>query len=281
MLRHGNWLVVAGVLLALLMLARGTSADVAKDVTAAAVIYGCDRINGTVPTTGAYFFQAWVEGTNIDDVRYTDASTNAALTYHAGDDRWYYNDPVRYDTAAALHAAHPQLTLVDFYWNEAAWDNDHDQLGYNVIPPGGFATITNPPHNSLNQPLDPLYQWNSVAGTSNAQGLYKGVRNIATDTLAYEEVFNSDLNQTSWQPGALDPLTGYEFTLCVVNLVYDDPVPALTDRGDPYTYYGVWAQCNTIQFSTQATEIPEPGTIALVGSAMLALVGLRWRRRMR
>lgn len=275
MVRSIRLLAVAAIVGLLLMVSAQEASSI--DVQKVALIQGHGYLNGV---TTSYFFEVLVEGTGITDARVVDTSTNASLT-NAGGNWWEYEDPVAYPTYAALTAAHPASgALTTLYFNEAQLDCDTDVLGYNVTAgPDGFATITNPLHNATGVPLNPNYTWTSVAALTNAVGISKFVDEDA-GPVWYQEFFDNDLTQTSWQPGALAGLTDFHICVAVVNLQggVGRPMSAVTNtRSDAYDYYGVFAQANENDFTT----IPEPGTMALLGTAMLVAVGLRWRRRMR
>jgi len=247
------------------------------DVQKVAIIQAHGYTGGV---SDGYFFEVLVEGTGITNARVVDKTSNASLT-HSGGNWWEYEDPVTYASYAALTTAHPASGwLTTFYFNEGQPDCDTDVLGYNVTAgPNGFATITNPTHNATGVDPNPNYQWSDVSGLSNAVGIHKFV-DEAGGPVWYQEFFDNDLTQTSWQPGALSWMTDYHICVAVVNLQggVGMPMQAMTNtRNDPYDYYGVFAQANENDFTTA----PEPGTVALIGTAMLALVGLRWRRRMK
>ena len=282
MSRSIRLLAAAAVVGLLLMVSAQVAVPV--DVQKVAVIHGHGRENGG---SDYYFFAVMVEGADIDNVRCVDTDSGGtprsmALTPESST-KWWYEDPVDYPTFAALCTAHKNPNgLVSFYFNEGEADYDWDQVGYNMpYGPTGFATITNPGHGDTGVLTNPNYKWTDVSAIPHAVGIHKFVDEDA-GPVRYEVFFDNDLTQTSWQPGPLAGLTDYAIGVAVVNVQSSAgkfPITATTNvYSKSYDYYGVWASGNENEFTTM---IPEPGTIALIGSAMLALVGLRWRRRMK
>ena len=89
----------------------------------------------------------------------------------------------------------------------------------------------------------------------------------------YHDFPEANTGKTTWQPGPLAPLSDYEFSVTNARLTGGSVLRLQTAKQDLFNYYGGNGQTNTADFTT----LPEPATLALVGTAVLGLIG--WRRR--
>jgi len=217
--------------------------------------YTGHREDGTLED---YDFYIDVQGTGITNVRVVD---QYAVTYNL-----YYNPPPgwtgwnwwdNYASLTDLWTAHPNNQTYDFYFNEGQPDADHDVLSYNVTAPSGFPTILYPGNGDTGVPTNPVYVWGSVAGVSNAVCIYTEVETTgeADDESIYEKI-HPGLTATTWYPGPLDPLSTYAFNVGPVNLHGGAPQAETTDCGVGYTYYGVFEESNSVDFTTGTGTMP-------------------------
>ena len=80
--------------------------------------------------------------------------------------------------------------------------------------------------------------------------------------------------QANWQEGSHDGLTGGNY------FVINDLTTANNDGHlDLQMYKGVNTEGWGLIFAVQIAEVPEPGPIALLGTALVGLICYAWRRR--
>ncbi|HUW55747.1 MAG TPA: PEP-CTERM sorting domain-containing protein, partial [Planctomycetota bacterium] len=243
---------------------------------------GTDRLNTSIQ---GYFFGVEVKGTDIANGVFVCVDTGkwGALSYD-GTDSW--DNDQGFASMASLLAAHPAdpTTQYRLYFNRtvpnpkpdnfAHWE-DVVYLGFSATAPTGYATISYPLHGATGVEVDPNYAWDNVQGKGKVLGLF--VRNNDTDVELFRELDN-DMTRTSWQPGALSQDQTYRTTVAVAKLVggAGKPLNLTMLSGDPFDYYGVFADSNENEFTT----VPEPSTVALVGTGVLVCIAVRRRRRM-
>ena len=246
----------------------------AFDIDNINILYFGDREDGSLQ---GYDFHIEVWGTGMGGmagVRVEDEDNNSYnLTYNP-EGLWEYEE-LGYADQAAVFAAHPNDMQYDFHFNEGQPDYDHDVLGFNVTPPGGFPDITYPSHNSTGVWLNPHYTWNSVAGVPNAVGLYMVVRQPPSGDELYDR-FEYGLTRTKWQPGPLAPLTGYTFGVETVNAHGGAFQAETTDNGDAYQYIGAFEESNSVGFTTGTAEGPQ--IWLTVAASAQELGGQEWDR---
>ena len=243
----------------------------ALDIDNIMIFQGTDRINGVVQ---GYFFEVEVEGTGILNGRIVQETTGGVptgreFTLTNGTDWDYDND---FSSWTQMLAIHPDPVHYHFHFNEALPSYDHVIVSFAIAPPSGFATITYPLHDATGVSLNPNYQWDNVEGYGDVMGMW--VVDAGSDI--YEDVPVTDMTRTDWQPGSL-PGGTYEIEVSVGQMVGGGVLDLQMQSGDGFKYLGVFEEINWNEFST----VPEPATIALLGTAMLVFIGLRRRYRMR
>jgi len=246
------------------------------------IFQGTDRVNGAVQD---YFFEIEVHGTGIANAVFVCVDTGkwGALTDQGGG---LWDNSQSFGSMAGLLAAHPAdpTTQYRLYFNKqvsnpkpdnfAHWE-DLVYLGFSATAPSGFATITYPTHLATGVALNPNYTWNSVV--TFGTGLGRWVCDPGTGNDVYGVDYDNNMALMSWQPGGLTGNKTYEIEVSVAKYVGKKPLNLTMLSGDPFVYSGAFEDINLNEFTT----VPEPLTTALVGTGVLALVGLRRRRRMK
>ena len=274
-----------GMLMTVIALALALTVPVrracALDIDEIRIMQGTDRQNGVVQD---YFFELEVEGTGIANAVFVCVDTGKWGALRSDSPNEWDNNQ-QFGSMGALVAAHPSTGTTQYrlYFNRqvpkpspdnaAHWE-DFVYLGFATNAPTGYATITYPLHTATGVPLNPNYTWNSVA--TFGTGLGRWVVDTAAGTDVHEVEYDNDMTLMSWQPGGLAPGTMHEIEVSVGKYVGGKPMNLETYKKDAFTYSGIFEEVNWNGFTT----IPEPMTAALVGTAMLALIGWRRRRRM-
>jgi len=269
---------------AMLVFAASAGQTFAMDVQDIEIYCGVERTNGVVDT---WYFEIEVSGVGLKNgvfwnqhLSTADPGTEwKAFTAVPGSE----NDLVYYETfasQAALEARYPNSNGYHLYFNQTktpptlADFEDQVLLGFAALPPTGFANITYPTHGATGVPLNPLYQWDNIEGLANVFGAYVFPTPDGDDVYELED---NDMTTTSWQPGALNPLTEYTLEVCIANPTAGDEQTLSTLMGDSFDVWRAYDSCNSVDFTT----IPEPTTWAMIGTGVLGVIGLRRRRRMR
>ena len=283
-MRSVRW-VTAALCLGLLILLSAQESS-ALDIQQILVYEGTFLTNGAITNS---FWGVNVKATGLDNATVQVLNTGAsyALVHSAANpDHWGIIQT--FTSFANDLASHPIPCNNKFYFNQKPGGSYEDNvtLGYNLGGGvGAFATITNPTQNSTGVSTNPNYTWNSVLGAGQDLGLFVNLgansilENLNTIYL-YSDSPDNNLSKISWQPGSLAANTKYEFEVFVMNIDPTPPTSPLTAGGDAFTYYGMEGFDNHVDFTT-GNPIPEPLSVMLVGTATLAVVGLRRRRRMR
>ena len=242
---------VVSVVLALLMSAQEAAAF---DLDNCWIGYWGERESGVLQT---YEFYIDVEGAGIANVRVVDQNNvTYNLAYDTEDDEWWYSD--EYPTLAQVFTAHPNNLQYDFYYNEGLPDADNDTLTFNVTPPSTYPPVLYPGHGDTGIPVNPVYVWGSVAGVTNAVGLWMDVEEVIgpddEDEIHWE--WTSDLTRTTWHPGPLQPMRDYSFSVSTVNGGGSGYLGETTDLGDPYTYIADFGEGDSSDFTTGTGTVP-------------------------
>jgi len=272
MRRFGVGAMTVVVTLALTGLPREAAA---LDIDNILIVQGSHRTDGT-PDTNGFFFVVEVNGTGILNGRIVqetmgEVPTGRQFTLSNGGD-WDYDNS--FSSWAQMVSIHPNPTIYHFYFNEGHGDADQVRVSIAIAPPSGYATITYPLHDATGVATNPTYLWDNVEAYGDVQGRFV----LGSDDI-YSELDNN-IAQTSWQPGPLDTGKEYGVRIAVGRQTGGSKPLVLHMHQDPndwFTYHGIVAYCNKNDFTT----VPEPGTIALFGTAMLILIGLRRRYRLR
>jgi hypothetical protein len=246
------------------------------------IIYkGIERTNGVINPNG-YVLHVEVNATGMDNGGVFQNMTNGTWFALANDgpNRWIYGNS--FASQVALDAAHQSFVNYYFLLNSLNSNpslppfTDSVQVGFAVNPPAVFANILNPLHNAVGVPLNPVYNWDNMSGSTKAHALGLEVWDTLADAKVYSDLPEMNTGLTTWQPGPLAP-GDYEFNVINMRLTGLGWLQLSTLNGDSFNYAGANAQSNWIDFTT----LPEPGTMALVGTAALGLVGWRRRRSMK
>ena len=229
-----------------------------------------------------------VHGTSINDIIFANLSTLSfyGLTNVGGGD---FEFTKTFGSKAAMDAEFQDARAYQFYFNQnhpAVTFEDQAIIGYVANIPQGYANITNPTHLETGVSLNPTYQWDNAAGVAGTDVL--GLWVLQGTSSVFEVVPELNKGLTSWQPGVLGEGTAYEFQVGLMGLQKNPAggypiVVTPTIAGDSFDFFGVYEQGNSVDFTTLRTgqEVPEPGTLALFGSAVLTLIGYGWRRGMK
>ena len=247
------------------------------------IIYkGVERTNGVVDTNG-YVFRFEVNATGMDNGGVFQNMSTATWYGLAseGPNRWVYEQ--HFASQAALDASCSSVNpnSVNFLLLLNSRNTNHAlppftdqvQLGFAVLPPSVFANISNPLNNATGVPLNPAYAWDNMSGGTKSHILGLQVWDEIADAEVYGDLPETNTGKTTWQPGTLG-LGEYSFGVMNIRLTGTSVQNGVTLNGDTFKYYGGNGQENTVDFST---TVPEPSTVALVGTALLGLIG--WRRR--
>jgi hypothetical protein len=253
----------------------------ALDVQQIRVYEGAFFTNGVITN---YFWGVNVKATGMDNGTVQVVNTGASYPLvHSISNPNHWGIIQTFTSFANDTASHPIPCNNTFFFNQKPGGSYEDNvtLGYDPgAGVGGFAHITFPTHNAMGMPLNPTYQWDSVLGYGQDLGLFVNLgansilENLNTISV-YNDVPDSDMTKTWWQPGPLAASTKYELEVFVMNM--DPTTSASTVKGDAFTYYGMRGMDNHVDFMT---AIPEPISMMLVGTATLTVFGVRRRRRM-
>jgi hypothetical protein len=262
---------IAAVIVAVLgMLTTSASAVSIDNLT---MVKSIHRSNGT---EDGYDFSVIVKAPSLSNGVFLNLTTNKwyGLTSLGGG---LYEYTKSFATKAAMDNEFASSVSYHFYFNQTGATTFEDQiiLGYVPVIPTGAVTITNPAQGQSNVPLNPLYQWTSPAALGGQDLYYEVGHGSITD---YEKYDTNGLAVNWTAPGLLTTNTTYEYDVAVIGLMQSKVISVTTLMGEVFDYYGAYAQGNSVDFNTNAGgSIPEPATLSLVGTAVLAFVG--WRRR--
>ena len=278
--------LVVLTMVAVMGLTLGVREAAALDVGDIEIVQGSARTDGTIM---GWFFEISVEGTGLkngcvfwnqhlagDNISgndwepFTTSADNAEARYYA-----------TFASQAALEAVHPTSNRYDIFVNPTkpspttADFTDRVNLGFTASRPSGFADITYPLHNATGVPLNPTYTWDNVDGFGEALGMF--VVDTAADDEVHQNIPDNDMTRMTWQPGLLAPSTHYRLEVGVGDLTAGDNQILTMLTGDPFEVLRAYVDVNHVEFDT----IPEPSTVAFVGTGLLVCIGLRRRRRLR
>jgi hypothetical protein len=248
----------------------------ALDIESISVNYLVDRLNGTPELYSADF---WIKGTGITggEVVNTITSEVFPLTLRL-DGSWGWTQA--YGTEAQFLLHHQQAVAYEYRINEisAGVFEDCVTVGFYPTLPASYPGILDPSHGDTGVPLDVTYLWDNIEGLGWAHA--KMV--LEPDySIVFGEFPDGDMTKTSWAPGTLPDNGTYQFGLSVYTITSGGAQALYTAQaGDLFGYFGTWEDRDRVQFTTvPPADVPEPVTLALVGTAMLGVIG--WRRRQR
>jgi len=228
----------------------------------------------TDDTANEWAFQAFITGTGITDIVFQDQNSlyQGGIPYDPVRGGWFYRDD-SYASRSAFDTDHPNPTSIKFWFNYISPGVYTDLLTatYNTTEPTGFADITYPAHNQTGVGVNPTYTWDNVDGMGDT--IFLSVEDDGGSNVYYHGP-DADMTMMSWSPvPSLGESTKYWFE---VTLNKTSSAALTTWLGDPVSYYGYNTDSNEVGFTT----IPEPASLALVGTGVLTLVGLMRRRFM-